>query len=306
MPSLRRINQTYRRYKAGMRMEIINSAASLNKKAKSLTRQNKQIGFVPTMGFLHEGHLSLMREARKENDILIASIFVNPLQFGENEDFEQYPRDEARDENLAREVGVDILFIPDINEMYPKKMEISLQVTDRIDVLCGKSRPGHFDGVITVLTKLFHMTNPDRVYFGMKDAQQVAVVNALITNLNFPIELIGLPTVREEDGLAKSSRNVYLNNRERSEAIWLSKALIKGQELVVDGEKNPDIIVKEVISTIKQQTNAKLDYVELLSYPQLQPVSVISEQVILAAAVHFERARLIDNLIFDSEGRPNK
>lgn len=303
MPSLRRINQTYRRYKAGMRMEIINSAASLNKKAKSLTRQNKQIGFVPTMGFLHEGHLSLMREARKENDILIASIFVNPLQFGENEDFEQYPRDEARDENLAREVGVDILFIPDINEMYPKKMEISLQVTDRIDVLCGKSRPGHFDGVITVLTKLFHMTNPDRVYFGMKDAQQVAVVDLLINQLNFPVQLIGLPTIREKEGLAKSSRNVHLIEAEKEEAAWIYKALKKGLQSVIDGEKNPAMIKKEVLDIIRYHTNGEIDYVELLSYPALKPVNQIKGQAILAAAVHFDKARLIDNLVFDENGR---
>lgn len=287
-------------------MKVIRSINSIQKQMTDLIKQGKQIGFVPTMGFFHEGHISLMRQARNDNDIVITSIFVNPLQFGPSEDFEQYPRNEEKDARIAEEIDVDYLFMPDVSEMYPEKMSIDISLNNRVNVLCGRSRPGHFDGVITVLAKLFNIVRPDKVYFGMKDAQQVAVVNALITNLNFPIELIGLPTVREEDGLAKSSRNVYLNNRERSEAIWLSKALIKGQELVVDGEKNPDIIVKEVISTIKQQTNAKLDYVELLSYPQLQPVSVISEQVILAAAVHFERARLIDNLIFDSEGRPNK
>lgn len=287
-------------------MKVIRSINSIQKQMTDLIKQGKQIGFVPTMGFFHEGHISLMRQARNDNDIVITSIFVNPLQFGPSEDFEQYPRNEEKDAKIAEEIDVDYLFMPDVSEMYPEKMSIDISLNNRVNVLCGRSRPGHFDGVITVLAKLFNIVRPDKVYFGMKDAQQVAVVNALITNLNFPIELIGLPTVREEDGLAKSSRNVYLNNRERSEAIWLSKALIKGQELVVNGEKNPDIIVKEIISTIKQQTNAKLDYVELLSYPQLQPVSVINEQVILAAAVHFEQARLIDNLIFDSEGRPNK
>ncbi|OZU90134.1 pantoate--beta-alanine ligase [Virgibacillus indicus] len=287
-------------------MKVIRSINSIQKQMTDLIKQGKQIGFVPTMGFFHEGHISLMRQARNDNDIVITSIFVNPLQFGPSEDFEQYPRNEEKDAKIAEEIDVDYLFMPDVSEMYPEKMSIDISINNRVNVLCGRSRPGHFDGVITVLTKLFNIVRPDKVYFGMKDAQQVAVVDALITNLNFPIELIGLPTVREGDGLAKSSRNVYLKDGERSEAIWLSKALIKGQELVVDGEKNPDIIVKEVINTLKQQTNSKLDYVELLSYPELQPVSVINEQVILAAAVYFERARLIDNLIFDSEGRLNK
>ncbi|GAB3802484.1 pantoate--beta-alanine ligase [Virgibacillus kimchii] len=284
-------------------MEIIRSVQSLSNKTKTLIRQNKQIGFVPTMGYLHEGHLSLMKEARKENDILIASIFVNPLQFGENEDFDQYPRDEKRDEKLAREAGVDILFIPEIEEMYPEKKQISMHVTDRTDVLCGRSRPGHFDGVITVLTKLFHMTNPERVYFGMKDAQQVAVVDMLIRNLNFPVQLIGLPTIREEDGLAKSSRNVHLTREEREEALWIYKSLQMGQKFVVDGEKNPAMIKKEVMDSIRNNTNGDIDYVELLSYPELKPVKKIDRQVILAAAVHFKKARLIDNLSFDQNGQ---
>ncbi|MFA1820735.1 pantoate--beta-alanine ligase [Virgibacillus oceani] len=283
-------------------MEIIRSIKLLSKKTKALIRQNKQIGFVPTMGFLHEGHLSLIKVARQENDIVVASIFVNPLQFGENEDFKQYPRDEEQDEKLAIEAGVDILFFPDIKEMYPEKMQISMGITDRTDVLCGKSRPGHFDGVITVLTKLFHMTNPDKAYFGMKDAQQSAVVDVLIRNLNFPVQLIGLPTVREEDGLAKSSRNVHLSGKEREEAAWICKALKLGQQFVIDGEKNPAMIEKEVIDTIKNNTQGKIDYVELLSYPDLKPVKEIDQQVILAAAVHFDKARLIDNLLFDRNG----
>jgi pantoate--beta-alanine ligase len=267
-----------------------------------MIRQNKQIGFVPTMGFLHEGHLSLMKEARKENDIVIASIFVNPLQFGENEDFDEYPRDEEKDEKLAKETGVDILFIPDIKEMYPEKMQIIIHVADRNKVLCGKSRPGHFDGVITVLTKLFHMTNPDRVYFGLKDAQQAAVVDMLIQNLNFPIQLIGLPTIREEDGLAKSSRNVNLSREEKNEAKWIYKALKKGQQFVIDGEINPVMIEKEVMNTIRNKTQGKIDYVKLLSYPDLKPVNKIDQKVILAAAVYFEKARLIDNLLLDQNG----
>lgn len=284
-------------------MEVIRSIDVMQQKTTELIKQGKQIGFVPTMGFFHEGHISLMQRARSDNEIVITSVFVNPLQFGPNEDFEKYPRDEEKDSVTAEENGVDYLFIPDVSEMYPDKMLIDISINDRVNVLCGRSRPGHFDGVITVLTKLFNIVRPGKVYFGMKDAQQVAVAEALIANLNFPIELVGLPTAREEDGLAKSSRNVYLNAKERSEAIWLSKALLNGQKLVVDGENNPDIIVKEVIKTIKQHTAAKLDYAELLSYPELRPVSVIKGQVILAAAVHFAHARLIDNLIFDGKGR---
>ncbi|MBP2256357.1 pantoate--beta-alanine ligase [Virgibacillus alimentarius] len=284
-------------------MEIIHSIEDMLEKINQLKKSNKQIGFVPTMGFFHDGHTNLMEKAKKDNDIVVTSIFVNPLQFGPNEDYEQYPRDEEKDKLRAEEVGVDILFIPDAKDMYPNKRIIELSIKGRIDVLCGKSRPGHFEGVITVLTKLFHIVQPNKVYFGMKDAQQLAVVSALLNELNFPIELVGVPTIRERDGLAKSSRNVHLNNEEREEAAWLYKALLQGQQLVVDGELNPDIIVKEVSDTIINQTNGVIDYVEIFSYPKLQPITVIDQPVILALAVHFQHARLIDNLIFDKRGQ---
>ncbi|HLR66302.1 pantoate--beta-alanine ligase [Virgibacillus alimentarius] len=284
-------------------MEIIHSIEDMLEKINQLKKSNKQIGFVPTMGFFHDGHTNLMEKAKKDNDIVVTSIFVNPLQFGPNEDYEQYPRDEEKDKLRAEEVGVDILFIPDAKDMYPNKRIIELSIKGRIDVLCGKSRPGHFEGVITVLTKLFHIVQPNKVYFGMKDAQQLAVVSALLNELNFPIELVGVPTIRERDGLAKSSRNVHLNNEEREEAAWLYKALLQGQQLVVDGELNPDIIVKEVSDTIIDQTNGVIDYVEIFSYPKLQPITVIDQPVILALAVHFQHARLIDNLIFDKRGQ---
>src|SRR5690625_2644043 len=187
--------------------------------------KDKSVGFVPTMGYLHEGHLSLVKEAREENDIVVMSIFVNPLQFGPNEDFERYPRDEERDARVAEEAGVDLLFIPDVEEMYPETMGIKMTIDKGTNVLCGRSRPGHFDGVITVLTKLFHLVQPTNAYFGLKDAQQFAVVNTLINELNFPITLVGLPTVREANGLAKSSRNVYLSSKEREEATSLYKSL---------------------------------------------------------------------------------
>ncbi|MBY7143512.1 pantoate--beta-alanine ligase [Virgibacillus sp. NKC19-3] len=283
-------------------MEIIRSVEKVKNQCSDLIKQDKQIGFVATMGFFHEGHLNLMTQAKKENDIVVASIFVNPLQFGPNEDYENYPRDEEHDILLAKQTGVDILFIPTVREMYPNQMLIRMSVEARTDVLCGRSRPGHFDGVITVLTKLFHIIQPNRTYFGLKDAQQVAVVDALIISLNFPIELIGIETIREQDGLAKSSRNVHLNNEERNEAVWIYKALMKGQQLVVDGEKNPAIVVNEVKNVLREHTSGTIDYVELVSYPRLTPIIAINEQVILATAVKFRKARLIDNLLLNENG----
>src|SRR5690625_401 len=282
-------------------MKVIRSIDDLQNDLSQL--KNQTIGYVPTMGFFHEGHLSLMNTARAETDIVIASVFVNPLQFGPNEDFEQYPRDENRDLKLAQENGVDLLFMPDVHVMYPEEATITMQVEKRADVLCGRSRPGHFDGVVTVLTKFFNMIQPDKVYFGMKDAQQVAVVDGLISNFNFPIELVGLPTIREKSGLAKSSRNVHLSEEELLEARWLYQALENGRQLVVDGNNNPSTIIDEVVQTIHQHTDGTIDYAELLSYPALQEVTVVDQQMILAIAVNFKQARLIDNLIFDKYGQ---
>jgi len=287
----------------GDRMKIIRTIQEMKAYIKSLQNERKQIGFVATMGYFHEGHLTLMESAKRENDAVIASVFVNPLQFGPNEDFDTYPRDEERDIQLARETGVDALFMPSAEEIYPQRPSITLSITERTDVLCGKSRPGHFDGVLTVLTKLFHIIEPNKVYFGMKDAQQTAVVDALIQDLNFPVELRGIETVREVDGLAKSSRNVYLSEKEREEAVWLYRALEKGRVLVADGETSPVTIINEVKQTITDNTNGKIDYVELYRYPDLKAVSKLNGQVVLAVAVHFNKARLIDNIIFDETGK---
>lgn len=285
-------------------MEIIRKINELQKKIIHLKRNKKTIGFVATMGYLHEGHTTLMSAANEENDFVVTSIFVNPLQFGPTEDFATYPRDEERDISIARTAGVDLLFLPEVEEMYPNsaKSIIKLKITERVDVLCGRSRPGHFDGVITVLTKLFHIVQADRTYFGLKDAQQVAVVDALITDLNFPIQLVGIPTVREADGLAKSSRNVRLSDKERMEAKGLYQALLTGQKLIIDGENNPDMIIKEVKDVLKQATMGKIDYVELLSFPDLKRVDVIHGQIIIAIAVQFSNARLIDNFIMNADG----
>jgi pantoate--beta-alanine ligase len=282
-------------------MKIIRTISEI-KKVLQLNK-NKTVGFVPTMGYLHEGHLSLVERARKENDIVVMSIFVNPLQFGPNEDFERYPRDEDRDASLAEAHGVDFLFIPTIDTMYPQKMGIEMKVLTGTDVLCGRSRPGHFDGVATVLTKLFHIIEPNRAYFGLKDAQQFAVVNTLISHFNFPIQLVGLPTVREDDGLAKSSRNVYLSDEERKEAKTLYESLKLGQQLVAQGVKDVEEIVLRVRQYITENTSAKIDYVEMLSYPELIDVNFIDQQVILAVAIYYKNARLIDNIILSHDGR---
>lgn len=287
-------------------MKIIKSITEIQQVTSSLLRSKKKIGFVPTMGCFHEGHLSLMEQANKENDVVIVSIFVNPLQFGPNEDYEHYPRDEVRDINLAEQTGIDFLFVPSVNEVYPTEMAINMTITKRTDVLCGRSRPGHFDGVITVLTKLFNIIQPNKVYFGLKDAQQVAIVDTLISNLNFPIELIGLPTVRENSGLAMSSRNINLTIEEKNQAIWLYRSLKIGQKLIVDGEKNPVNIKKEISTHLKQNINANIDYVEILEFPSLQTVSTTDRQIIIAAAIFFKRARLIDNLILNKDGQVQK
>ncbi|WP_407268675.1 pantoate--beta-alanine ligase [Radiobacillus sp. PE A8.2] len=284
-------------------MKIIRSIREMQQYANELKMSGKSIGFVPTMGFLHEGHESLMKRAKTNNDIVIVSIFVNPLQFGPNEDFDRYPRDEEHDILVAQKNNIDILFIPQVEEMYPNDRSITMDITKRTDVLCGRSRVGHFAGVITVLTKLFHLTLPSQAYFGLKDAQQFAVVDALVNDLNFPIELVPVTTVREQDGLAKSSRNVYLSEPERQEATALYQGLQFGRQLVETGTRDPDYIVNEVERFINSQTRGKIDYVELLSYPDLTPVDEVNEQVILAVAVFYEHARLIDNLIFDQNGK---
>ncbi|MGJ9456793.1 pantoate--beta-alanine ligase [Oceanobacillus sp. CF4.6] len=286
-------------------MQIIRTVKEMQLISIQLKREQKQIGYVATMGYFHEGHLNLMKQARKENDIVITSIFVNPLQFGPNEDFEKYPRNKEKDTQEAEEAGIDYLFLPSVDEMYPNKQLIKMHMVGRVNVLCGNSRPGHFDGVLTVLTKLFHIVLPDKTYFGLKDAQQVAVVEALIRDHNFPIKLIGVPTTREADGLAKSSRNVFLNEQERKEAAWLYKSLLHGQQLVVDGVKNPDIIVKEVHELLREHVSGKIDYIEILSYPDLLPVSDTNQNIILAAAIYFEEARIIDNIILNAKGQIN-
>lgn len=280
-------------------MRVITTIQEMQTEIIKLKSQSKSIGFVPTMGFLHEGHLTLLKRARLENEIVVLSIFVNPLQFGPTEDLATYPRDFARDQVLAECEGADLIFYPSVEEMYPHSSSVSVIVQERTDVLCGKSRPGHFDGVATVLTKLFNIVMPTRAYFGIKDAQQVAVVEGLITDFNFPIELIPVDIVREEDGLAKSSRNVNLLPEERSQAKVLYKSLAAAKEAVEGGERNPQIIKNLVSNMIRSEISGQIDYVEIYSYPQLKPVEYLDGTCIIALAVKFSKVRLIDNIILE-------
>lgn len=264
-------------------------------------KSGKSIGFVPTMGYLHEGHMSLVEQARNENDFVVMSIFVNPAQFGPNEDLDRYPRNLERDTKMAVEAGVDLLFFPQVNEMYPQDGGISIRAGAQADVLCGASRPGHFDGVLKVVTKLFHLVEPTKVYFGQKDAQQLAIIETLVRDYNFPLEVKRVPTVREEDGLAKSSRNVFLSEKERAEAPVIQQAIQLGMEdykINQDAEKAKQITIRH----IENGTSGKIDYVELLNYPDLTQNLTDNTSVILAVAVFFEKARLIDNLIMNNRG----
>lgn len=282
-------------------MQIISHITEMQQIALKLRVAGKTIGFVPTMGYLHEGHATLLQQAREENDIVILSVFVNPLQFGPNEDFDRYPRDIERDERVAKEAGADYLFYPSVTEMYPSKRTTTITVTSRTDVLCGQKRPGHFDGVATVLVKLFNITMPHRAYFGLKDAQQVAIVQGLVSDYNIPVTIVPVNTVREEDGLAKSSRNVYLSEAERAQAPNLYKALQLAGQAIANGERNPSVIRSIVEEQIVTQTDGEIDYVSIYSYPELEELDVLQGTVILAIAVKFSKARLIDNLVLTVE-----
>jgi pantoate--beta-alanine ligase len=260
------------------------------------SKKGKTIGLVPTMGYLHEGHLALLNKAREENDIVVSSIFVNPAQFGPNEDLDRYPRDIEHDTELAKIAGVDFLFVPSVTEMYPFESGITIQVGKLSTKLCGESRPGHFDGVLKVITKLFHIIQPTKAYFGQKDAQQLAIIETFVKAYNFPVQIERVSTVREADGLAKSSRNVFLSIKERAEAIHLFKGLTIATEI---WKETKDI--NKALNTgkeyIEQNTSGKIDYFEALSYPNLQSEFTHAEKILFATAVFFENTRLIDNII---------
>ncbi|MBH8601324.1 pantoate--beta-alanine ligase [Thermoactinomyces sp. CICC 23799] len=282
-------------------MKIIQTVAEMRKELK---KQTGTIGFVPTMGYLHEGHLSLVERARKKNDVVVLSIFVNPLQFGPNEDYDRYPRDLDRDAGLAEKAGVDFIFHPDVREMYPETPLTQVNVTQITERLCGKSRPGHFAGVATVVSKLFHIIQPDRAYFGLKDAQQVAVIEQMVRDLHFPVTIVPCPIVREEDGLAMSSRNVYLSPEEREQALVISQALQQAKERVEKGELvEARDVIRFISERIETRPLARIEYVEAVSYPKLEPVERLDRPpVLVAVAVHFGKTRLIDNFLYEGKG----
>jgi len=282
-------------------MRVVTTITELKSIIRQAKSEGKSIGLVPTMGYLHEGHLALASKAGEENDLVVMSIFVNPTQFGPNEDFESYPRDLARDTKLAESVGVDIIFAPSVEEMYPEDGGITIKAGRQSEILCGASRPGHFDGVLQVVTKLFHLAEPTRAYFGQKDAQQVAIIQTLVRDYNFPVEIRTLPIVREADGLAKSSRNVYLTDSERAVAPAINEALIVAkEEFLLKG--NADAAIKLASRHIETKTSGKIDYIELLSYPDLKTVTEKTEHFLIAAAVYIGKTRLIDNILFSLKG----
>jgi len=257
------------------------------------------IGLVPTMGYFHEGHLSLMCLARQDCQVVVVSLFVNPTQFGPNEDFADYPRDFDRDVDMAAGVGVDAIFAPAPEEMYPQGYRTYVEVEEITTSLCGRSRPGHFKGVATVVNKLFNIVEPDKAYFGQKDAQQVLVIKQMVKDLNMNLEIVQGPIVREYDGLALSSRNVYLSFQERSAATVLYRSLQGAKEAIDKGERNVSRVRLQMKEQINSEPLAEIDYVEILSIPDLQPLEVLQGRVLIALAVRFGKTRLIDNTIVE-------
>lgn len=261
--------------------------------------QGRSIALVPTMGYLHEGHLTLVAEARKSGAFVVMSIFVNPLQFGPNEDFARYPRDLERDAKKAEGAGVDLIFNPEVEEMYPSKNLTHVEVDELGDSLCGASRPGHFRGVTTVVSKLFHIVQPDRAYFGQKDYQQYLIICQMVKDLNFPIEVIGVPIVREEDGLALSSRNVYLSPEQRAEALVLQRSLREAENWLRQGERSALTIEERIKELIRNESSGEIDYVEIRSAENLHRVEQIEGKIFIALAVRFGPTRLIDNKVLE-------
>lgn len=257
------------------------------------------VGLVPTMGYLHEGHGSLIERCRKENDKVIVSIFVNPTQFGANEDLGAYPRDFERDKDLCEKLGCDLIFHPEPSEMYVDP-HAYVNINGLSDYLCGKSRPVHFKGVCTVVSKLFNIVHPHNAYFGEKDAQQLAIIKKMVKDLNFDVNVVGCSIVREEDGLAKSSRNAYLSEEERKSALCLSRAIKKGQEIIRNSKKASEVI-DAMKAIVNEEKDAKIDYIEVVDDVTMQPISEIKENVLVAMAVYIGKTRLIDNFTWEAK-----
>lgn len=282
-------------------MEIIQRILQMKEVSKEARSEGKIIGLVPTMGYFHEGHLSLIREARKMSDVVVVSVFINPTQFGPKEDFAAYPRDVARDADLLTMENVDYLFLPKEEEMYPESYHTYVKVRDLSDQMCGVSRPVHFEGVTTVVNKLFHIVYPHFGFFGQKDAQQLIIIQRMVRDLNMDVEIVPLPIVRESDGLAMSSRNVLLSPSERSAATVLYRALEQAQKKISLGERKAKTILKEIRETIEAEPLARIDYVSATDMIELKDLKTLKGKCLIAVAAHFGTARLIDNIIIQPE-----
>ncbi|MBD8940743.1 MAG: pantoate--beta-alanine ligase [Lachnospiraceae bacterium] len=277
-------------------MQVTKTVEETRKQIKQWKKEGKTIGLVPTMGFLHEGHASLIRKCREQNDIVVVSDFVNPTQFGPNEDLEAYPRDFERDSKLCESLGADLIFAPSPEDMYHDPHAF-VSIDTLSETLCGKTRPIHFKGVCTVVTKLFHIVVPDRAYFGEKDAQQLAIIRKMVKDLNFDIEIVGCPIVREEDGLAKSSRNTYLNDKERQAALCLSRAVKTGKEVIYTGADAKEVL-NPMKAIIEAEPLARIDYVMMVDALTMQPIEKADRDVLVAMAVYIGKTRLIDNFSY--------
>ncbi|WP_088226280.1 pantoate--beta-alanine ligase [Desulfosporosinus sp. FKB] len=275
--------------------------SELRKIIKEEKQRGKTIALVPSMGYLHRGHLTLIEKAKETGAFVVVSIFVNPLQFGPNEDYASYPRDLERDAQLVEGCGVDLLFHPSVEEMYPRPMVTFVEVTQLDKVLCGANRPGHFRGVTTVVSKLFHIVQPDIAFFGQKDYQQYLIIRRMVSDLNLPIEVRGVPIVREKDGLALSSRNVFLSPEQRQEALVLSRSLKEAAELIQQGKRSGRDIEDFIRNAIMRDSQGVIDYVEVRDAEDLSEVTEINRQVLIALAVKFGPTRLIDNIVVEVE-----
>ena len=280
-------------------MNLVHTVSEVRAQVKDWRKQGLSVGFVPTMGYLHEGHKSLIERAVKENDKVVVSVFVNPMQFGPTEDLASYPRDIERDCALCQDAGAELVFNPEPSEMYAPDFCTFADMTGLTDVLCGKSRPVHFRGVCTVVSKLFNIVVPDRAYFGEKDAQQLAVIRRMVRDLNFDIEIVGCPIIREEDGLAKSSRNTYLSAEERKAALILSRSLALGKKALENGERNADKIREIITESINTEPLSRIDYVEVSDLFTLERQETITSDILVAIAVYIGKTRLIDNFTFN-------
>lgn len=279
-------------------MKIVSTIQEVRDQVNQWKKEGKRVGFVPTMGYLHEGHMSLI-DAASENDKVVVSIFVNPMQFGPNEDLASYPRDLNHDAKMCQEHGVDLIFHPTPEEMYGDSFYSYVDMNVLTDELCGLSRPVHFRGVCTVVTKLFNIVRPDKAYFGQKDAQQLAIIKRMVKDLNMPLEIVGCPIIREEDGLAKSSRNTYLSEEERKAALVLSRSIALGKKMVEEGEQDSKKVVDAMTVEIQKEPLAKIDYVKMVSLETMQQVETIEGGILTAIAVYIGKTRLIDNFMYE-------